>query len=238
MSQSQAGLHSGAGTLVFNFCSRWEELRHGICFTCFHTCESVLAFSTNAKPPRKAAGTPTEERVQSPGLGGSHRSRRGWPVSPGGECFTCTHTHTHVYTCTHLHVHARACTHVYTRAHTETRVHAETRVHVHTHRHTCAQRHMYTCINIDIHVCTQRHIHVHTHRHTRVHTETHVHVHTHTCTYIQTFMHTPVDTCARPCCSPSLVAKSCLTVCDPMDCSRSGFPVLHCLPEFAHACVH
>ena len=32
------------------------------------------------------------------------------------------------------------------------------------------------------------------------------------------------------CCS---VAKSCLTLCNPMDCSRPGFPVLHDLPEFA-----
>ena len=30
-----------------------------------------------------------------------------------------------------------------------------------------------------------------------------------------------------------LVAKSCLTLCDPMDCSIPGFPVLHCLPQFA-----
>ena len=29
-------------------------------------------------------------------------------------------------------------------------------------------------------------------------------------------------------------AKSCLTLCDPMDCSMPGFPVFHCLPEFAH----
>ena len=29
------------------------------------------------------------------------------------------------------------------------------------------------------------------------------------------------------------VAKSCLTVCYLMDCSTPGFPVLHCLPEFA-----
>ena len=37
------------------------------------------------------------------------------------------------------------------------------------------------------------------------------------------------------CCS---VAKSCPTLCDPMDCSTPGFPVLHCLPEFAqiHVC--
>jgi len=32
------------------------------------------------------------------------------------------------------------------------------------------------------------------------------------------------------CCS---VAKLCPTLCDPMDCSMPGFPVLHYLPEFA-----
>ena len=32
------------------------------------------------------------------------------------------------------------------------------------------------------------------------------------------------------CCS---VTQSCLTLCDPMDCSTPGFPVLHYLPEFA-----
>ena len=32
------------------------------------------------------------------------------------------------------------------------------------------------------------------------------------------------------CCS---VAKSCLTLCDPMDCSTPGFPVLQYLPEFS-----
>ena len=31
------------------------------------------------------------------------------------------------------------------------------------------------------------------------------------------------------CCS---VTKLCPTLCDPMDCSTPGFPVLHCLPEF------
>ena len=33
------------------------------------------------------------------------------------------------------------------------------------------------------------------------------------------------------CCCP--VAKSCLTLCNPMDWSTPGFPVLHCLPEFS-----
>ena len=37
------------------------------------------------------------------------------------------------------------------------------------------------------------------------------------------------------CCS---VAQSCPTLCDPTDCSMSGFPVLHCLPEFAQTHVH
>ena len=35
-----------------------------------------------------------------------------------------------------------------------------------------------------------------------------------------------------------LVTKLCQTLCDPMDCSMLGFPVLHCLSEFAqiHVC--
>ena len=34
------------------------------------------------------------------------------------------------------------------------------------------------------------------------------------------------------------VAQSCPTLCDPMDCSTPGFPVLHCLPELAQTHVH
>ena len=37
------------------------------------------------------------------------------------------------------------------------------------------------------------------------------------------------------CCS---VAKSCLILCDPMDCSTPGFPVLQCLLEFAQTAAH
>ena len=31
---------------------------------------------------------------------------------------------------------------------------------------------------------------------------------------------------------------SCVRLCDPMDCSMAGFPVLHYLPEFAQTPVH
>ena len=34
------------------------------------------------------------------------------------------------------------------------------------------------------------------------------------------------------------VAESCPTLCDPMDCSTSGFPVHHQLPELAQTRVH
>ena len=34
------------------------------------------------------------------------------------------------------------------------------------------------------------------------------------------------------------VAKSCLTLCDHMDCSIPGFPILHYLPKFANTSVH
>ena len=37
------------------------------------------------------------------------------------------------------------------------------------------------------------------------------------------------------CCS---VSQSCPILCDPMDCTILGFPVIHCLPEFAHTHVH
>ena len=37
------------------------------------------------------------------------------------------------------------------------------------------------------------------------------------------------------CCSGR---KWCLTLCDPMDCSTPGFPVLHCLPEFTQSHIH
>ena len=37
------------------------------------------------------------------------------------------------------------------------------------------------------------------------------------------------------CCS---VAQLCPTLCDPMDCSMPGFPVLHHLPELAQTHVH
>ena len=41
----------------------------------------------------------------------------------------------------------------------------------------------------------------------------------------------------KVCCCYS-VPKLCRTLCDPMDCSRPGFPVLHYLPEFAQTHVH
>ena len=41
-----------------------------------------------------------------------------------------------------------------------------------------------------------------------------------------------------PLCCCCLVAQSCPTLYDPMDCSTPGFPVLHHLPEFAQAHVH
>ena len=39
------------------------------------------------------------------------------------------------------------------------------------------------------------------------------------------------------CCCYS-VTQSCLTLCDPMDCSILGFRVLHYLPEFAQTHIH
>ena len=34
------------------------------------------------------------------------------------------------------------------------------------------------------------------------------------------------------------VARLCLTLCNPTNCNRPGFPVLHCFLEFAQTHVH
>ena len=40
------------------------------------------------------------------------------------------------------------------------------------------------------------------------------------------------------CCCCCSVIESCPTLCDPMDCSMPGFPVLHHLPKFVQTHVH
>ena len=45
-----------------------------------------------------------------------------------------------------------------------------------------------------------------------------------------------VQFCCKLALSP--VTQSCPTLCDPMDCSTPGFPVLHYLLEFAQVPVH
>ena len=41
-----------------------------------------------------------------------------------------------------------------------------------------------------------------------------------------------------PCCCCCLIAQSCPTLCDPMDCNTPGFPVLHHLLQFTQTHVH
>ena len=40
------------------------------------------------------------------------------------------------------------------------------------------------------------------------------------------------------CCYSCLVTKLCQILCDPMDYSTLGFPILHCLPAFAQTHIH
>ena len=42
----------------------------------------------------------------------------------------------------------------------------------------------------------------------------------------------------RDCCCCCIVTRSCSILCDPMDCSMPGLPVLHHLPELAQTHVH
>ena len=48
----------------------------------------------------------------------------------------------------------------------------------------------------------------------------------------------PWNKCHLIICSCCSVAKSCLTLCNLMDCSTPGFPVFHCPLEFVQTCVH
>ena len=52
------------------------------------------------------------------------------------------------------------------------------------------------------------------------------------------FWSLPVLTCFWMPHQFSSVTQSCLTLCDPVDCSMPGFPVHHQLPEFAQTHVH
>ena len=49
--------------------------------------------------------------------------------------------------------------------------------------------------------------------------------------------HSSILTWRTPCCC-CLVPESCLILCNCMDCSSPGYPVLHYLPEFAQIHVH
>ena len=42
----------------------------------------------------------------------------------------------------------------------------------------------------------------------------------------------------EPWAAAAVIAQLCPTVCDPMECSTSGFPILQHLPEFAQTHVH
>ena len=48
----------------------------------------------------------------------------------------------------------------------------------------------------------------------------------------------PTEDCPAQYISCCSVTESCPPLCDPMNCSTPGFPVLHCLPEFAQTHVH
>ena len=84
---------------------------------------------------------------------------------------------------------------------------------------------------------TQTHRHTHTHTHRRTHT--HAHTLTDTCTlvyYCSLFVTVKnLDVWKYILVSSvhfSSVAQSCLTLCDPVNCSTPGLPVHHQLPEF------
>ena len=109
---------------------------------------------------------------------------------------------------------------------------------LHTHTsHTCS---------LHTHLTHTTHIHsLHTHL-THVTYYTHTHTHCICTTHTMHLTHTHLtdephtnttDTQHTSCCCCS-VTKSCPLLCDPMDRSTLGLPVLHCLLELVQVHVH
>ena len=107
-------------------------------------------------------------------------------------------------------------------------------------------------------------IHTHTHTHTHICTYIHIYVYFRIFSLLKCFtsavhnsgVHSCIQSmsthiisfqCKDRCYSQRLRAppfvslllcSRCVRLCDPVDCSTPGFPVLHCLPEFAQIHVH
>ena len=131
-------------------------------------------------------------------------------------------------------------------------LHSQPPTQSHTHTpHTCIcihtdvhrERHTYMS-HMHTHTCTHTHAHICTHRETHVHTYMCIHTWKHSNVY----MHTQRDTSTHVCIHKhiyiythsvqfSSIAQSCLTLCDPMDCSTPGLPIHHQLPEFTQTHV-
>ena len=81
---------------------------------------------------------------------------------------------------------------------------------------------IYTYINIHIHIHIYIYIHIHIHTHTYIYTHTYTYTHIHVYIYTHTYTHTHTMLyCCGMCC-----AQSCLTLCNPMDCSLPACSVL------------
>ena len=58
------------------------------------------------------------------------------------------------------------------------------------------------------------------------------------CMYVRVYVCVFMYVCTYVCVCMCTVTKSWPTFCNTMDCSMPGFPVFHCLPEFAQIHVY
>ena len=93
------------------------------------------------------------------------------------------------------------------------------------------------CVCVDIHICVWVHVYI-AHLKLRVHHQSKMPIQSiqrcislkEAYEIVENFIHFLGD-----CCS---VAELCPTLCNPKDCSASGFPILHYLLEFAQTHVY
>ena len=101
--------------------------------------------------------------------------------------------------------------------------HMVTRIHPDLLTHTQPHARTFACCRI----CAPPHVRLHTQTPLHTLTDTHLHSHVYDCTYTLEVQWTV-----------AVQSLSCVWLCNPMHCSRPGFPVLHHLLEFVQIHVH
>ena len=122
------------------------------------------------------------------------------------------------------------------------------RIHLRCRRLLAVQEFFFFPEKYIVILVVKKYIYIHTHTHTHKQANSHGSALIVTCylelgdllvgSVIKNLLSGCVCVCMCVCVCVFVVVQLCPTVCNPMNCSMPGFPVLHCLPEVAQIHVH